>query len=44
VLRIKRATKTACAFFGEAVHEDKQLYLEALKSGRISGDLTAGRV
>jgi Fic family protein len=40
VLRIKGATKTACAFFGEAVHEDKQLYVEALKDGRISGDLT----
>jgi Fic family protein len=40
VLRIKGATKTACAFFGEAVHEDKQLYVEALKAGRISGDLT----
>jgi Fic family protein len=40
VLRIKGATKTACALFGEAVHEDKQLYVEALKDGRISGDLT----
>jgi Fic family protein len=40
-LRIKGALNTACAFFGEAVHEDKQLYVEALKSGRISGDLTA---
>ena len=40
VLRLKGATTTACAFFGEAVHEDKQLYVEALKDGRISGDLT----
>jgi Fic family protein len=40
VLRIKGGTKTACAFIGEAVHEDKQLYVEALKDGRISGDLT----
>jgi Fic family protein len=40
VLRLKGATKTACAFFGEAVHEDKQLYVEALKEGRIAGDLT----
>ena len=40
VLRIKRATTTACAFFGEAVHEDKQLYVEALKDARTSDDLT----
>jgi Fic family protein len=40
MLRLKGATKTACAFFGEAVHEEKQLYVEALKDGRISGDLT----
>ena len=40
VLRIKGTTKTACVFCGEAVHEDKQLYVEALKDGRMSGDLT----
>jgi Fic family protein len=40
-LKMKGATKAACAFFGEAVHEDKQLYIEALKSARVSSDLTA---
>jgi Fic family protein len=40
-LRIKGMLKNACAFFGEAVHEDKQLYVEALKTARASGDLTA---
>jgi Fic family protein len=40
-LKKKRATKMACAFFGEAVHEDKQLYIEALKSARVSNDWTA---
>lgn len=41
VLKIKGALNTACAFFGEAVHEDKQLYVEALKAARVSGDLTS---
>ncbi|HEY4919519.1 MAG TPA: Fic family protein [Xanthobacteraceae bacterium] len=40
-LKIKGTLKHACAFFGEAVHEDKQLYVEALKIARISGDLTS---
>jgi len=41
MLKRKGATRTACAFFGEAVHEDKDLYVEALKAARISGDMTA---
>jgi Fic family protein len=32
MLRSKCATRAACAFFGEAVHEDKDLYVEALKA------------
>lgn len=39
-LREKRVTKTACAFFSEAVHEDEQLYVEALKQARPTGDMT----
>ncbi len=39
-LKIKGTLKSACAFFGEAVHEDKQIYVEALKIARASGDLT----
>jgi Fic family protein len=41
VLRRKGATRAACAFFGEAVHEDKDLYVEALKTARISAGMTA---
>ena len=41
MLSRKGATRVACAFFGEAVHEDKDLYIEALKAARISGDMTA---
>ncbi len=41
MLKAKGATRTACGFFGEAVHEDKRLYVEALRSGRISGDLAS---
>jgi Fic family protein len=39
MLRSKGATRAACAFFGEAVHEDKDLYVEALKAARLSGDM-----
>jgi Fic family protein len=39
MLRKKAATRAACAFFGEAVHEDKELYVEALKSARMSADM-----
>ena len=41
MLKRKGATRAACAFFGEAVHEDKELYVEALKTARISADMTA---
>ena len=41
MLRRKGATRVACAFLGEAVHEDKDLYVEALKAARISSDMTA---
>ena len=41
MLKHKGATRTACAFFGEAVHEDKELYVEALKTARISADMAA---
>jgi hypothetical protein len=33
------ATHAACAFFGEAVHEEKALYVEALRAARTSGDM-----
>jgi Fic family protein len=39
MLRAKGATRAACAFFGEAVHEDKDLYVEALRAARITGDM-----
>jgi Fic family protein len=41
MLKRKGATRAACAFFGEAVHEDKDLYVEALRTARISADMTA---
>jgi Fic family protein len=37
VSKTKGLTVTACAFFGEAVHEDKALYIDALKDARLSG-------
>jgi Fic family protein len=40
VLKAKGFSKTACAFFGEAVHEDKSLYIDVLKDPRISGNTT----
>lgn len=40
VLKAKGFSNTACAFFGEAVHEDKSLYVDALKDARISGNTT----
>ena len=39
MLRSKGAARAACAFFGEAVHEDKALYVEALKAARLSADM-----
>lgn len=41
MLRRKGATRVVCAFLGEAVHEDKDLYVEALKTARIAADMTA---
>jgi cell filamentation protein, protein adenylyltransferase len=40
VSKAKGLTTTACAFFGEAVHEDKALYIDALKDARLSGETT----
>jgi len=40
ILQAKGITRTCCAFFSEAAHEDKQLYVEALKHARITGDMT----
>jgi Fic family protein len=39
MLRSKCATQAACACFGEAVREDKDLYVEALRAARRSGDM-----
>ncbi len=39
VLRWQGTTANACAFLGESVHENKQLYIDALKAGRRNGDL-----
>ncbi len=39
MLRQKGATHAACAFFGEAVHEEKALYVEALRAARVTGDM-----
>jgi Fic family protein len=38
LLKRKQATSLACAFFGEAVDENKQLYVDALKGARASGE------
>jgi len=39
VLRRKGATSQACTFLGEAVHHDKEIYVEALKHARRTGDM-----
>jgi Fic family protein len=39
MLRQKGATHAACGFFGEAVHEEKALYVEALRAARVTGDM-----
>ena len=41
VLQAKGFTNKACAFFGEAVHEEKSLYVDALKDARITGNPTS---
>lgn len=40
MLHWKGTTKTACAFLGEAVHENKDRYIDGLKASRISADMT----
>ena len=40
VLKRKSATANACCFIGEAVHSNKDLYIDGLKRGRLTGDLT----
>lgn len=42
-LMLRRAglTQAACAFVGEAVHEDKELYLDGLKTARRTGSQVA---
>ena len=40
MLRRSGYTRTACAFMGEAVHEDKELYVDALKASRRTGSQT----
>jgi Fic/DOC family len=39
MLSRKGATRAPCAFFGEAVHQERNLYVEALRSARTSGDM-----
>jgi Fic family protein len=41
MLRSKGATSTACAFFGEAVHRGREVYVGGLRAARLSGDMTA---
>lgn len=40
VLKWKGTTKSGSAFIGEAVHGDKDIYIEALKDVRRTGDFT----
>jgi Fic family protein len=44
MLRQKGATDAACAFFGEAVHEEKALYVEALRAAPVTGDNPESRL
>jgi Fic family protein len=39
VLKRKSATAHACCFIGEAIHANKDLYVDALKRGRSTGDM-----
>lgn len=41
ILRHKGSTRNACCFLGEAVHRDRQTYVDALKRGRRTGDMAA---
>jgi Fic family protein len=40
LMQKKGATQHACAFLGEAAYFDKNIYVESLKAGRRTGDLT----
>ncbi len=40
-MKLKGQTGTACTFFGEAVYDDKQLYVDALKDARMTGQTAA---
>ena len=40
LMKWKAQTAIACTFFGEAVHEEKAMYLEALKDARITGRMS----
>lgn len=39
LLRRTGGLRNACAFLGEAVHQNKTVYVDALKDGRRSGDM-----
>jgi Fic family protein len=41
LMRRKGALTQACAFLGEAVHHNKEIYVEALNDGRRSGNFAA---
>ncbi len=41
LLRSKGATNFPCAVFGEAVHRGRDVYVDALRATRLSGDVTA---
>src|SRR3954454_1955082 len=40
LMRSKGQTAIACTFFGEAVHEEKALYVEGLKGARMTGKMS----
>jgi len=39
LMKRKGALRTACAFLGEAVHQNRNVYVDALKDGRLTGDM-----
>jgi Fic family protein len=41
MLRSKGAANSTSAFFGEAVHAGRKVYVDALRAARLSGDMTA---
>jgi Fic family protein len=41
MLRSKGAANSPCAFFGEAVHAGRKVYVDGLRAARLSGDMTA---